>query len=1061
MSSESIVILRGDKPAAKRVTQLGNGKVQIHPSGSSFRHSVDTVAIGSLANLYSVLSDLQDQSDRFVIRGKLINGMPTEGIRRLLKPTGDDLASFEPAPRRWVMLDIDGIQLPAGMNDFNGHADEIIAHAISFLPDQFQTASCVYQWSGSMGFKTAQIRIHLWFWLDRPVSDEQLKAWMQNSPVDRSLFNPVQVHYTANPILEDGAVDPITQRVGLYMPKAGSDTVVVPELSSFSASENVRQYVSSGNSIEPQEIVRDPVSDLVINGRERFLFFKSKDATKALMVGRSRQNDVPSIEEIAALTWTMFQNEADISDAKWGLDDAVEEAARRHNELVNQTYSYVSRADTTMLEPCDKPYVNIQIFSKEDGQKRLSQSLSKFFGSLEQAPRMALRITMGAGKTRATIRHLQDFLAQNYFKSIEIYVPRHDLAEQYINDILQLEDGFCADVIHVLPRVSVNPSLYPDTCNRPEYARSLNCLGLGVFQNACRSNDGDLCEHYDSCRYLGQFAPASDEIDNHGNIVRIFAHTYLGLPRNPVQSDPDLVIIDEAFLGELIDTKTSITPADIKSLVKTHKYPKLGRWIVDALEYGDPLLKSLKDQGVTRDDLSEVNLDELAPSLPFTKSSNLPINRSGNVPLLRSLALLLRILKEEMALNPAREDVERLVYDPDKDLIRIGFLKSLEFPCTIPILCLDATADEMLLSEVLGNVTVENIHVEQNATILQVFDRTGSSAFWNGKTAPVNELVNVANAWLEFGEKPLIVSHKEMADRLRSHPQIGEGVQVMHLGGLRGSNAAEDRSVIFLTGRLQPPMEIIDLQGRAMFWSANDPLQHDEGSQFKVRGAKDLRPPEAFRGFIQSKRNTSPQSGVRIMSFSDRRIDVLLAQTRDAETMQALGRLRLVHSQYRKRVYLLSNLPVEVPIDGFVQFNDLMPGKLELELMKHGNIPLTPLGILKMRPDLASGEEHAKSILKRSNLVGPKALAAMPDLVRSGMMIIEFEAENAGRWNKHKHLFILKDQQAERLEEAQSVQISSGSIPFQAWVRLLENGDPDLDRSSGWGAIRNPRLVFS
>jgi hypothetical protein len=64
--------------------------------------------------------------------------------------------------------------------------------------------------------------------------------------------------------------------------------------------------------------------------------------------------------------------------------------------------------------------------------------------------------------------------------------------------------------------------------------------------------------------------------------------------------------------------------------------------------------------------------------------------------------------------------------------------------------------------------------------------------------------------------------------------------------------------------------------------------------------------------------------------------------------MQALGRLRLVHAPYQKRVFLLSNLPVEVPIDRLVSFTDLIPDRLELELIRRGNIPLTPLGLLKI-----------------------------------------------------------------------------------------------------------------
>jgi hypothetical protein len=41
-----------------------------------------------------------------------------------------------------------------------------------------------------------------------------------------------------------------------------------------------------------------------------------------------------------------------------------------------------------------------------------------------------------------------------------------------------------------------------------------------------------------------------------------------------------------------------------------------------------------------------------------------------------------------------------------------------------------------------------------------------------------------------------------------------------------------------------------------------------------------------------------------------------------------------------------------MPVDHLIGFNKLMPDKLEMELIKRENIPLTTLGVEKMRPDL-------------------------------------------------------------------------------------------------------------
>ena len=137
---------------------------------------------------------------------------------------------------------------------------------------------------------------------------------------------------------------------------------------------------------------------------------------------------------------------------------------------------------------------------------------------------------------------------------------------------------------------------------------------------------------------------------------------------------------------------------------------------------------------------------------------------------------------------------------------------------------------------------------------------------------------------------------------------------------------------------------------------------------------------------------------------------------------------------------------------------DLIPERLELELIRKGHVPLTPLGLLKMRPDLAGSSSQAEKLLQRSNVRDPSRLRSLPELVRAGLLIIEFEAENAGRTNTHRHLFMLPDQQGYRDEDHPEIIVAVGSVPMAAWVRLLEQGEDDL-AGSGWGGVHNPRLV--
>ena len=70
-----------------------------------------------------------------------------------------------------------------------------------------------------------------------------------------------------------------------------------------------------------------------------------------------------------------------------------------------------------------------------------------------------------------------------------------------------------------------------------------------------------------------------------------------------------------------------------------------------------------------------------------------------------------------------------------------------------------------------------------------------------------------------------MVAHKELCDQLRNNPKLDEGVAVAHFMSLRGSNAYENRSVIFITGRNQPPLDDIERQARAVFGNSGNPLR--------------------------------------------------------------------------------------------------------------------------------------------------------------------------------------------------------------------------------------------
>ena len=96
-------------------------------------------------------------------------------------------------------------------------------------------------------------------------------------------------------------------------------------------------------------------------------------------------------------------------------------------------------------------------------------------------------------------------------------------------------------------------------------------------------------------------------------------------------------------------------------------------------------------------------------------------------------------------------------------------------------------------------------------------------------------------------------------------------------------------------------------------------------------------------------------------------------------------------------------------MDQLIKFNDLMPDRLEMELIKTGDLPLTPLGLDKMQDNLGLSKGAAKKLFQRSKASDPKRLLTqLSTLVRTTVQIATFKAK-VNRTSAHRHLFLPKD----------------------------------------------------
>ena len=78
-------------------------------------------------------------------------------------------------------------------------------------------------------------------------------------------------------------------------------------------------------------------------------------------------------------------------------------------------------------------------------------------------------------------------------------------------------------------------------------------------------------------------------------------------------------------------------------------------------------------------------------------------------------------------------------------------------------------------------------------------------------------------------------------------------------------------------------------------------------------------------------------------------------------------------------------------------------------MQEFASLPLTPLGLENMRPDLELSKEAIKSLYRRSKSNEPKSvITQLPDLIRTVTQIATFEAGDK-RKTTHQHLFLPKD----------------------------------------------------
>jgi len=220
-ASDSVTVLRS---RGRRLAKLIHADGTIDGYDDAKHFDLFSVGVRDLDALHCLLQHLLHRPDCAVVRGDIADPNRTQNVRRLLhldsKTT--NRPTLRETPRRWLAVDVEGVDRPPGTAAVDLVA--CAAEAVGRLPEAFHGVCCVVQASGSHGIKP-DIRLRLWYWLSRATTGPELKRWFRGTPADPSVFGAAQIIYTAAPLVAAGAIDPLPVRMAVL---SGTTSVLVP-----------------------------------------------------------------------------------------------------------------------------------------------------------------------------------------------------------------------------------------------------------------------------------------------------------------------------------------------------------------------------------------------------------------------------------------------------------------------------------------------------------------------------------------------------------------------------------------------------------------------------------------------------------------------------------------------------------------------------------------------------------------------------------------------------------------------------------------------------------------
>ena len=604
-------------------------------------------------------------------------------------------------------------------------------------------------------------------------------------------------------------------------------------------------------------------------------------------------------------------------------------------------------------------------------------------------PRIQIKGAAGLGKTQAIIDEYLNRPAM-WKRNIAVYARTLGLADDFADALAIKAEGKPPAKDGSRPRFMVIRGRQTDGMCDPARLKVVEAAikaGADSVYRACCHTPAvgiapeSFCPKFKECLYNKQFldtAPAL-RLMPHARLKRM-QPAELRLPA------PDLVIVDESAIGDLVET-AMVDPALLTNHATYASEPGEEHLIQEAMDTGHAVVKAVSSgaEAVARlraDGVKPEHLRAAAVAASLAAKNGRPSVWAGMDPeeakaryrqhekhegraVAAVLSQLARDLEADRLASVGIEwDAEHKAKledgtDTPHPLIRRhGLAPARGAPADTALMLLDADASLEINRRLFGaDLRGFTVPAVRQAYVTQVVDRTLAACsivvpHKDGDDAKLRaRIAAMVQRETANGKKVLVITSLKVRRALTGEEgkvqpsTVWQGADMTHYGRHLGANGWSDFDTVMVLGREELKPLVAERMARAIWADAPDVALNLPGDYGRELRRHDLR--------------TGAAKPVSVRAHPDRRVQQVVEMSRENAMGQSADRLRLIHRDAANpaRVLVVSNLPVPgLVVDRLIPLADILAGGTVWERAvartPGGVVPLSAEWLAQNLPDL-------------------------------------------------------------------------------------------------------------